>query len=296
MREVIRAVPEIVSIELTRRCSRACRFCYNASGPKSDESWLPQDVVTLARALVPYGLRALTLGGGEPLEYAGLDELFRGLAPLRQPSSGPALFVSVTTNGLLLDRQMARISDFSPDKTYVSIHEPSCAKEVSRVIRQVLALRRIGLVSGVNLLVRRSELDESAAVRTELWRSGITNDAITYLPMRGQDTPTPEELGRVAGGPFQTMTCVRDCAPSPRFASVGADRTIAYCSYTQTRRTLESLDAAGVVRALDGLGLAFCGDDEPHMVAQTKRPTSSLPPVSSPVAGVARTHGCEPRG
>lgn len=263
------AVPEIVSIELTRRCSRGCAFCYNASGPRSDESWLPQDVVMLARALVPHGFRALTLGGGEPLEYEGLDELFRGLAPLRQPSSGPGLFVSVTTNGLLLDRQMQRISEFSPDKTYVSIHEPSCAKEVSRVIRQVSALRGIGLVAGVNLLVRRSELRESTAVRTELWKSGMTNDAITFLPMRGQDTPTPEELARVAGGPFQTMTCVKKCGLSPRFASVGADRTIARCSYTQARRPLESLDAAGVVRALDGLGVAFCGDDEPHMVAQT---------------------------
>jgi hypothetical protein len=81
-----------------------------------------------------------------------------------------------------------------------------------------------------------------------------------YLPMRGQDTPTPEEMGRVAGGKhFQSMSCLLKCAASPRFCSIGWDKTVAWCSYTRTRAPLRELTWKGLQGALDGLGLEFCG-------------------------------------
>ncbi|MEM7606897.1 MAG: radical SAM protein [Myxococcota bacterium] len=261
------AIPERLSLELTRRCRKACAFCYNGSGPVPSDEWRPEEVATLVQALQAHGLRALSLGGGEPLEYEPLDALFEALRPMR--SQG--LFVSMTTNGLLLDGRMAQISRLAPDKVHVSIHFPKRRAEVERVIRQVLALRRIGLVSGVNLLVRRGELEAARACREQLWSSGIDNRAIVYLPMRGSDTPLPSELADVAGEPFQSMTCLTGCARSPRFVSLGADRTLAHCSYTQTRRRLRGLTAEAFAEALSGLGLAFCGDQEPQMVAQQKR-------------------------
>jgi hypothetical protein len=98
-------------------------------------------------------------------------------------------------------------------------------------------------------------------------------EAIVVLPMRGADTPTPRQLSMVTGGErFASMTCLSGCGRSPRFASIGADQTVAWCSYTQTRRRLPSLDHGGLMQALDGLGLAFCGDDRtgPQMVAQQR--------------------------
>jgi hypothetical protein len=83
---------------------------------------------------------------------------------------------------------------------------------------------------------------------------------MVYLPMRGQDTPTPEEVAVVAGRlPFQSMSCLSGCARSPRFCSIGWDRTVAWCSYTRTRRVLPELSYAGLAAALEGLGLEFCG-------------------------------------
>ncbi|HLF92136.1 MAG TPA: radical SAM protein, partial [Planctomycetota bacterium] len=94
----------------------------------------------------------------------------------------------------------------------------------------------------------------------EVRDAGIGNDRIVYLPMRGKDTPTPEEVASVAGGRrFQSMTCLSACGRSERFCSIGWDKTAAWCSYTETRRALPELTYRGVASALDGLGLKFCG-------------------------------------
>jgi hypothetical protein len=67
----------------------------------------------------------------------------------------------------------------------------------------------------------------------------------------------------VAGDlPFQSMTCLAACGKSPRFCSIGWDRSVAWCSYTVTRRPLTALTHAALTAALDGLGLAFCGGTE----------------------------------
>lgn len=241
-----------VSIEVTRRCGKGCSFCYNGSGPGGETRWTPEEVVSFVRDCAQNGVRAVSFGGGEPLEYEGL---FQALASLRG-----TLFRSVTSNGLLLDGMLGELVAAAPDKVHLSIHFPDRAAEVARVIRQVGDLQASGLRAGVNLLVRRTGLAAAAEAAEQLRASAIGNDRIVYLPMRGSDTPTPDEMGRVAGGArFQSMSCLMECGASPRFCSVGWDRTVAWCSYTTERRPLRELTHAGLHEALHGLGLRFCG-------------------------------------
>lgn len=244
--------PERVSIELTQRCGKACHFCYNASGPERTEQWQPHDVISLVRSLAEHGTRAVSLGGGEPLEYEGLDEVCEALRD--------HVFLSMTTNGLLLDDQLERVSRLNVAKIHVSVHFPGREAEVTRVIRQVTTLRRMGIRSGVNLLVRASQLADATAAATRIRDSGVGNGAIVYLPMRGADTPTPAQIADVAGNePFQSMTCLGACGVSPRFCSIDAHHRAAHCSYTESRRALPTLDAPGLHAALTGLDLRFCG-------------------------------------
>src|SRR5262249_22581720 len=77
------------------------------------------------------------------------------------------------------------------------------------------------------------------------------------------DTPTPAEVGKVAGNqPFQSMSCLTRCGPSERFCSIAWDKTVAWCSYTVTRRPLAALTYEALVAALEGLGVEFCGGTE----------------------------------
>jgi sulfatase maturation enzyme AslB (radical SAM superfamily) len=262
---------ELISIELTNRCAKACWFCYNHSLPEGETRWQTDDVVGFVRDCAANGVKAVSFGGGEPLEHPGLFDILRRL--------DGSLFRSVTTNGLLLRGDVLdRLVAANPDKVHVSIHFPDRAREVARVIAQVHELAARGLKSGVNFLVSRSNLPAARESAERVRAAGIGNDRIVYLPMRGRDTPTPAELAEVAGNaPFQSMTCLTKCAPSPRFASVGWDKTVAWCSYTVSRRPLPSLTHAGLTAALSGLGLEFCGGTEDANGSPAKR---TLPVVA----------------
>jgi sulfatase maturation enzyme AslB (radical SAM superfamily) len=242
--------PERLSIEVTRQCAKACWFCYSGSAPSGETRWTAGELFSFVSDCAAHGSKAVSFGGGEPLEFPSLFEV---LVRLRG-----VLFRSVTSNGLLLEGEvLERLVEARPEKVHLSIHFPS---DAARVIEQVQELQARGVRSGVNLLVARSQLAQARQVAERVRDAGIGNERIVYLPMRKQDTPSPEELAQVAGGVrFQSMTCLSRCEQSPRFASIAWDKTAAWCSYTAARRPLTALTNRGLLQALDGLGLTFCG-------------------------------------
>jgi hypothetical protein len=253
---------ERISIGLTNRCAKACWFCYAQSTSAGSTLWTDDEIVAFVLDCALYGVKAVSFGGGEPLEYPGLAGVLERL-------SG-RVFRSFTTNGLLLEGAMLeRIAEAKPDKVHVSVH---FAHEAERAIAQVRALEAAGIRSGVNLLVPRSRIDAVAEAARLIRSSGIGNDRIVYLPMRMMDTPTPEEVARVAGGgPFQSMSCLALCAPSPRFCSISWDKKVAWCSYTDRRHELLEPTHAALDRALVGLGLDFCGGTDDRLVRLPRR-------------------------
>src|SRR5918995_2786299 len=89
-------------ISVTDRCNFRCTYCMPAEGL----AWLPKhEILTfeeLTRALgifVRLGVRSLKVTGGEPLVRADLPVLIRMFRDV-----GPDLDISLTTNGVLLDR------------------------------------------------------------------------------------------------------------------------------------------------------------------------------------------------
>ena len=241
-----------ISIELTNLCDKGCSFCYNHSQPGGATEWTVDEVVDFVRDCAANGTQAVSFGGGEPLQYEGVFEVLKSLRGL--------LFRSMTTNGLRLEQHFDELVDARPEKVHLSVHFPQNVKEVDRVIGQVHLLAENGIRSGINLLVAQSNLEPSIAAAEKIRESGIGNERIVYLPMRSSDTPTPKQMAQVAGlEPFQSMTCLSECGKSDRFCSIGWNKMAAWCSYTVSRRPLESLDFAGLINALDGLGVEFCG-------------------------------------
>ncbi|MBP9113179.1 MAG: radical SAM protein [Polyangiaceae bacterium] len=258
---------ERVSLELTRQCRKGCHFCYNGSNAAGATSWSVEEVVSFASDCARNGVKALSLGGGEPLEYEGIFEVLRAL--------NGVVFRSMTTNGLLLDTHFETLANAKPEKVHVSVHYPSNMAEVERVIRQVTALEDAGIRSGINFLVRQSDVDAAKVAAAKVRAAGIENERVTYLPMRGEDTPTSKEIAAVAGGPFQSMSCLLACRKSERFCSVAADKSVAWCSYTRTRRLMNDATWRGLEEALRDLGLEFCGGDA--ILARSLRRTTNLP-------------------
>lgn len=171
---------ERVSIELTQRCKKACWFCYSKSHPKGGTEFRPEEVTAFARDLAAHGVRAVSFGGGEPVEYDGIFDILYDLRGV--------LFRSLTTNGLPPrdDRVVAALAAAAPDKVHISIHFPDRESEVRRVISQVAMLETRGIRSGVNLLVARSCLTAAREAVRHLDVAGIGPDRRVLLPMTGE--------------------------------------------------------------------------------------------------------------
>jgi MoaA/NifB/PqqE/SkfB family radical SAM enzyme len=180
-----------VSLELTNRCGKGCAFCYNGSKPGGATHWTGAEVIAFATDCAAHGVAALSLGGGEPLDHPDVFDVLTALDGV--------MFRSLTTHGLHLDAHLSRLLASRPDKVHLSIHQPGHPPEVDRVIEQVATLADHGVKSGVNLLVARSALASAAAAARRLAGAGIGPDRIVYLPMRGRDTPSADELAAVAG-------------------------------------------------------------------------------------------------
>ena len=241
-----------VSIELTNRCSKGCWFCYNESNCAGDTIWTADELVAFVTDCARHGTETVSFGGGEPLEFGGVFDVLQRLDGV--------LLRSMTTNGLWLkDDVVDRLIAARPDKVHISIHFPENLPEVERVIRQVHLLTERGLAAGVNLLVARSQLRAAAQAAASLHAAGIDDDRIVYLPMRGFDTPSPEQVARVAGSrAFQSMTCLTGCGPSVRFCSVRWDKTVAWCSYTDARRGLRTIDHRRHIMICNTPGMGGC--------------------------------------
>lgn len=167
-------------------------------------------------------MQSISFGGGEPLEYPGIFDLLETI----EPSVGRSL----TTNGVLLDQDdtlFNQLTSCRPDKVHVSIHFPERAAEVERAVRLVNQFEAAGVAGGVNLLVRSDGIRAARRARIALSEAGIGPAQLVILPMKGINSPSLDELAQVAGsGTFQSVTCLLECAASPRFASIGWDKRV----------------------------------------------------------------------
>jgi cyclic pyranopterin phosphate synthase len=104
-------------LSLTDRCNLRCTYCMPAEGL----DWLPKpelltddELVRLVTVFASMGVRTVRLTGGEPLLRKGLPGLVERLAALD-------LSLSLTTNGLGLERSAQALRDAGLRRVNVSL-------------------------------------------------------------------------------------------------------------------------------------------------------------------------------
>jgi cyclic pyranopterin phosphate synthase len=111
-------VADDLRISVTDRCNFRCTYCMPAEGL----AWLPkaelltfEELTRLLGIFVGLGVQSLKVTGGEPTVRTDLPTLvrmFRGV--------GPDLDISITTNGVLLDRLARPLAEAGIDRATVS--------------------------------------------------------------------------------------------------------------------------------------------------------------------------------
>ena len=243
---------ELLSIDLSNYCSKQCPFCYNHSTREGSTLWKPQEVIDFASDCIEHGVKAVSLGGGEPFDYDGVFEVIDSLYP--------KCYLSVTSNGLPLENEQIweKLKMHKPDKIHLTIHQPGNEAEVKRVERQVKRIALIGIKPGLNLLVRADKFAQAKIVY-ERMSNVLNNDQIILVPQRFSNTPSPKQLASVTSGkPFQSPSCLLKCQRPKNFCSVSWDKKVNSCSFAPNKVPLDFLDYNGMMRALENVDWHRC--------------------------------------
>ncbi len=214
--------------------------------------WQPQEVIDFASDCIKNGVKAVSLGGGEPFEYDGVFEVIKALYPL--------CYLSVTSNGLLLEDEgvWQKLQKCKPDKIHITIHQPDNEKEVQRVKSLLPRIESMGIKPGLNLLVGANKVEAATNVYRRMMQF-LKSDQIIIVPQRFSNTPTSKQLASVAEGkPFQSPSCLLKCQRPTNFCSVSWDKKVNSCSFAPNKAPLETLDYNGLLKALDAVKWEKC--------------------------------------
>jgi cyclic pyranopterin phosphate synthase len=156
-------------ISLTQRCNLRCVFCHMEGQPAASQELTPDQIERAVRAAREVGIDRVKLTGGEPTLRSDIVEIVRRIRPHMDE-------VSMTTNGLALDRLAGPLARAGLDRVNVSL--PSLDAKVYEEL------------TGVDGMGRAVEGIRAAA------RAGLAPIKLNVVALEGT-TSAPESVDRL---------------------------------------------------------------------------------------------------
>lgn len=123
---------DYLRISVTDRCNLRCIYCMPENGVKLvDRSFLlrEEEILRICRIMAELGITKIKLTGGEPLLHVRMPEL------VEQIKAIPGIKkVTLTTNGILLKDQIAKLAEAGLDAVNVSLdtRNRECFQKITR--------------------------------------------------------------------------------------------------------------------------------------------------------------------
>ncbi|PWB85339.1 GTP 3',8-cyclase MoaA [Methanobrevibacter thaueri] len=102
-------------ITLTNRCNVNCLYCHHDGMVKSKDEMTADELYTICKIAKKIGVRKIRLSGGEPLLKNDIVEIVERIASLDFKD------ISMTTNGILLEKYAQELKDAGLDRVNVSL-------------------------------------------------------------------------------------------------------------------------------------------------------------------------------
>ncbi|EAA11683.4 AGAP006072-PA [Anopheles gambiae str. PEST] len=180
-------------ISLTERCNLRCKYCMPADGvqlTQKQQLLTSAEVLQLASLFVAEGVRKIRLTGGEPTVRKDLTEI---VAQLK--ATNPLLeSVGITTNGLMLTRQLVGLQRAGLDALNVSLDTLRAAryeqitrrKGWDRVMAGIDLAIQLGYRPKVNCVLMKGFNEDEICDFVELTRDrNVDVRFIEYMPFTG---------------------------------------------------------------------------------------------------------------
>lgn len=182
-------------ISLTERCNLRCTYCMPAEGVQltaKDRLLTSAEVVRLANLFVAEGVRKIRLTGGEPTVRKDLTEIVAQLKDTCGPRGLES--VGITTNGLMLTRQLVGLQRAGLDALNVSLdtlravryEQITRRKGWDRVMAGIDLAIQLGYRPKVNCVLMKGFNDDEICDFVELTRDrDVDVRFIEYMPFTG---------------------------------------------------------------------------------------------------------------
>ena len=102
-------------ITLTNRCNVNCLYCHHDGMVKSRDEMTADELYTVCKIAKKLGVKKIRLSGGEPLLKKDIVEIVEKIASLNFKD------ISMTTNGILLEKYAQDLKDAGLDRVNVSL-------------------------------------------------------------------------------------------------------------------------------------------------------------------------------
>jgi len=181
-------------LSVTDRCNFRCMYCMPADGvPKVDhlEILSYEELLLLARSVVPLGIEKIRVTGGEPLVRNGIVRFLSELSKI------PGLRQLVlTTNGALLEEMASQLREAGVQRLNISLDSlrPETFASITRCgqLEKVLAgirkAEEVGFPIKINVVAMRGVNDDEIVDFAE-WTlvKPYAVRFIEYMPTRGEE-------------------------------------------------------------------------------------------------------------
>lgn len=163
---------DIAYIELTRKCNLRCKHCLNNSGIEMPNTLSEDEMNNLVEKFSDAGLQEVRFTGGEPL-------LFPGIFKIIHNATEKGLFVSIGTNGTLIDNEIAlKLKEAGLKKAIVSIDgteekndEIRGKDSFKKAINGIEALSNSGIDVRINSVIMRSNMENVISFAKKMHKS-----------------------------------------------------------------------------------------------------------------------------
>ncbi len=102
-------------ITITNRCNENCIYCHHDGMVSSKDEMTPDEIYKICKIAKKIGVRKIRLSGGDPLVRKDIVEIVEKIASLDFKD------ISITTNGVLLEKYAKDLKDAGLDRINVSL-------------------------------------------------------------------------------------------------------------------------------------------------------------------------------
>ena len=102
-------------ITITNRCNENCIYCHHDGMVSSKDEMTPDEIYAICKIAKKIGVRKIRLSGGDPLVRKDIVEIVEKIASLDFKD------ISLTTNGVLLEKYAKDLKDAGLDRINVSL-------------------------------------------------------------------------------------------------------------------------------------------------------------------------------